>query len=83
MDMSFLLGLVAQYPILASILMVVGILRLVIKPIFSIAYVIADETVSKADEEFIKKIEDSTVMKGLVFALDWLASVKLINPNKL
>jgi len=71
-------GLVTKYPIITSILLFMGILRVVMKPLFAVlhAYVIA--TPSEEDNKLLGKVEDSVPLKGLFFVLDYLASIKLI-----
>lgn len=73
-------GVVAQYPILSTVLLVLGILRGAMKPLFSLIHAVSDPIPNEAQKAFIAKVENSAFLKGLVFALDWLASVKLINP---
>lgn len=75
---AFLLSLATQYPIIASVLMIIGTLRLIIKPLFSFLHTITDATPSVSDNEFLAKVENSTFLKTALFLLDWLASVKVI-----
>lgn len=72
-----LLDLVSKYPVVASVIAVVGILRLVIKPLMSIVHSVADSTESAKDNEVLEKIESSKVWQGLVWLIDYLSSVKL------
>ena len=71
-----LLDLVSKYPVIASIIAVVGILRLVVKPLMSIARAVAANTVSPKDDAVLDKVEASGVWKGLLWVLDYIASVK-------
>lgn len=70
-------GFVNQYPILASIIMIMGILRAINKPIFAVlhAYVLA--TPSANDDKILDNVEQSKIYTSLAFALDWVSSIKL------
>lgn len=60
-----------------AILVIIGSLRLVLKPAFALAYAVVAITPSTKDDAAVKKIEEGKVMKAITFGLDWLASVKL------
>lgn len=78
MDVTQILSFVSdKAPWLGVVLMVIGALRLVIKPVMSIARSVVEFTPSKADDETLNKVEQSAIYKGAVYALDWLASIKL------
>jgi hypothetical protein len=34
-------------------------------------------TASIKDNEWLKKVEESSITKGLLYALDWIASIKV------
>lgn len=72
-----LLDLVSKYPVVAGVIAVVGILRLVVKPLMSIVEAVVLETASKKDDEAVAKVKDSGIYKGLIWVVDYLASVKL------
>lgn len=55
----------------------VGTLRVVVKPLLSLAYTIASLTPSDKDDLAIKKVEEGKVMKAILYCLDWIASVKM------
>jgi hypothetical protein len=63
-------------PILGLIL-IIGSLRVILKPLFALAYAIASVTPDKKDDEAVKKIEEHKITKAIYFALDYIASVKL------
>ena len=62
---------------LVGILLLVGTLRLVIKPAFAFAYAITAVTPSLKDDAAVKKLEEGKTMKAVKFVIDWLASIKL------
>jgi hypothetical protein len=62
---------------LLSLLLVVGSLRVLFKPLLALAYAVVSITPSEKDDELVKKIENSKVLKALVFVIDWFASIKL------
>ena len=74
---SVIIGLVAKYPVIATILLVLGVARAIVKPIMSVlqAYVLA--TPSVKDDETVKKIESSKVYLAIVWLLDYTLSLKL------
>lgn len=67
----------SSYPHVASVLMIVGILRAINKPLFALfrAYVAA--TPSDKDNQLLDQVEKSKVYTALVFWLDYLTSIKL------
>jgi hypothetical protein len=75
---AFLLGLAQQYPVIASVFLLMGALRFVLKPLFALAHAVVDQTPSTTDNQILDNVEQSTFMKTLYFVLDWLASVKVI-----
>ena len=72
----------ASNPTIATILQIVGGLRIFCKPIFSFAKFISSKTKTTRDDEFIQKLEESKVYTILRFGLDWMASVKLPESGK-
>ena len=75
--MEQILELIAQYPVVSSILVVVGALRLVFKPIMTAIAAIVEVTPSKKDDDLLVKAQSSAVYKAIVWAIDYLASIKL------
>jgi len=69
-------GFAVKYPIVASVVAVVGTLRLIIKPIMVAAQAVVDATPSEKDNKVVKKVEESKFYKFLMFILDYVASVK-------
>jgi len=72
-----LLSLIKDYPLISSILVVVGGLRIVFKPLMLILKNITIYTVSKKDDALLSKLVGSKIYKGVSWLLDYLASVKL------
>jgi hypothetical protein len=66
---------------LLSLLLIVGSLRILLKPTFALLYAITSLTPNPKDEEIVKKIESHKILKAIVFVLDWFASIK-INKKK-
>lgn len=75
--MEQILELIAQYPVVSSILVVVGALRLVFKPVMTAIQAIVAVTPSKKDDEVLAKAEASSIYKAIVWVIDYLASIKL------
>jgi hypothetical protein len=74
---QILVELVAKYPVIASIIGVVGVFRLVFKPAVSFARTVVTATPTKKDDEVMDKVEASGVYKGIVWVVDYLTSIKL------
>lgn len=74
---ELILALATKYPVLVTVLTVIGTLRLVMKPLFSFLheYVLITET--KKDDELLAKVEGSKYFKWVMYVLDYLASVKV------
>lgn len=66
-----------QYPVVASIFMVIGVLRAINKPLFTFLRAVADATPTTKDNELLIKIESSKAYQYVSFLLDYFASVKL------
>lgn len=74
---QFVIEFLARFPVVHSIVAIVGALRLIVKPIVSAARAVAAMTPSKGDDEFLASVETSRGYKIIAFVLDWLASIKL------
>ena len=78
MDLSVLiLGFAQQYPIIASIVFVIGLARVVNKPLFAIAHAVVAETPSKTDDQVLEAVEKSAIYKAISFVLDYVGSIKI------
>ena len=66
----------SNHPIVFTIAAVIGVLRLIFKPIIAIARAIADATPSPSDNKIIDDIEASPITKAVLFVLDLVASIK-------
>ena len=75
---SFLTGLSQKYPWIITVLLIIGALRVVIKPLMSAAHSIAAATPGTDDDKIVDKVEHSKIYGWLCFALDWLTSIKLV-----
>lgn len=73
---------VSQYPIFATILMVVGVLRLVMKPLMSFLHEFVLATPGEGDNVLLDKIEKSPIFSTIMYVLDWLASIKFPKAGK-
>lgn len=70
-------GAAGQYGVIAQIIMIIGMLRVVMKPLMSLIQAVVQVTPSLADDSFLAKILEHKVYKAIVYLLDWSASVKL------
>lgn len=74
---SFVLGLAVKYPAFASVALVIGSLRIFLKPLMALAISYVEWSPDPKDNEKLKKVMESKAYKLFAFALDYLASVKL------
>jgi len=70
-------GLVSQYPVLANIVMVMGVLRVINKPLFAVILAYVEATPSISDNEMLKRIQESVIYKYISIVLDFFGSIKL------
>ncbi len=69
--------LAGKYGWVAKIIMIVGILRLVMKPIMMIVEAVVAN--NPTEEAAVQKFEAGPIFKWLSWGLDWLGSVKSVN----
>lgn len=74
---ELILDLAGKFPWVLSVVTVIGVLRIVVKPLMSIAKAVAEATSSPSDNLWVEKVENSKIYKGFIYAIDWLASIKL------
>jgi len=72
-----LVEMIAKYPVVMSIVVIVGSLRLLIKPVFEFLIKVADSTETQKDNELLQKVMNSKGYSVVVFLVDYLSSVKL------
>lgn len=65
-----------QYPVIASILMVIGTLRLIMKPLMTFLNELVIIIPGDTDNQILSSVENSKWFKGLMYVLDWFASIK-------
>ena len=69
--------LLSGYPEFAAFLAMMGFLRAVNKPLFTLIQKAVDATDTKIDNETWSKIRDHKVMKSFLWLLDFTASIKI------
>ena len=74
---GFIVGLVTQYPWLATVLLVIGSLRLLLKPIMLAIEWYTKQTPNPNDDVAVLKFEAGPIYKVLSIGLDVLGSIKL------
>lgn len=74
---DFLVTLVTKFPWLVTVLLVMGGLRMVFKPLMLAIEWYVKQTPGEADDVAIMKFQAGPIYKVLSIALDFLASVKL------
>jgi len=83
MDLNFILQLVdlpalsLKYPMLTKVFIVMGVFRVVLKPILALAIKYVDIQPSLEKNEKVMRLLRSPAWKTVSFALDYLFSLKL------
>ena len=72
-----LLDLIIQYPWLSQVIMTVGALRLIFKPLFSFIAAFIKSTPTTDDDVAWAKLKDSKITRTLVWVVDYLSSIKI------
>jgi hypothetical protein len=70
-----------SYGVVVQIISVIGVLRLVFKPVMSVVQAVISLTPTLSDDQLLSKILGSKVYKIASYLLDWTASIKL--PQKI
>ena len=73
----FIAGFAAKYPIILTILSIMGMARLILKPLMTFLHEMVVVTETTKDNEILDKVEASKIYKGLLFVLDYAFSLKL------
>jgi len=69
--------LAVSMPWLIDVIFWIGLSRLIMKPIMTAVQEVINLTPTVKDDEVLAKILESKIYKGIVFALDYVASIKL------
>ena len=82
MDMIIALvsGLLAKYPAVTSVLVIIGGFRAALKPLREVLGAIVGATPTQKDDLMLTKVEGSKVYAAIKFVVDLLFSIKL--PSK-
>lgn len=68
---------VEKYPMLMTLFLVIGFMRVINKPLFSFLNTLVKATPTVRDDEILAVVEQSKIYKTIAFILDWTASIKL------
>lgn len=74
---QFVIDMLLQSPSLTGALVIMGLLRAVFKPIFSVAEAYVKETKDPSDDAKLAKIMESKPYKIVAWLLDYTASIKV------
>ncbi len=66
-----------KYPVIVSIIAVMGTLRIIFKPIMSVLHAYVESTETLKDDEKLAKAEASKYYKAIAWLVDFFASYKL------
>lgn len=74
--------MVMNHPALMSVVVVLGVFRMVFKPIMTAVQVYVEATPSTSDDEKFEEIKQSSVYKAIAWFADYLLSIKLPKAKK-
>lgn len=74
---ELILSLAEKYPVIASIFMVIGVLRAIFKPLTTVFEKYVEATPSEKDNAVYQKVVNSKVYGAIQWLLDYTASIKL------
>jgi hypothetical protein len=74
---DFVAGLLIKAPWMAQVLVYVGLLRILIKPIVAVLQAYVMWSPSLEDDSKLAAFMEGKLYKGICFILDWFASIKL------
>ncbi len=80
--LPMLVSLATQYPIIASMIIVMGSARIVMKPLMLMLEAIVKVTKTKKDNALLAKVKASKVYKLIALVLDYALSIKLSKAKK-
>jgi hypothetical protein len=80
--LELLTELITKWPWVHYVLIAVGVMRVVFKPLFSLLQAAALATPSPKDDSFLAAVMDSKIYKAVAYALDYLGSIKLPSVKK-
>ena len=75
--MELVLEMVRSYPAFADLVMIMGVFRIVFKPLFTLINTVILTTPTKKDDEQWAKIQGSKIFSTALFLIDYIASVKI------
>ena len=67
----------STYPAFGTFILIVGGLRIAIKPIVTVLQEITNYTSYEGDNKFLNTMLDSPIWKGFIYLVDVLSSLKL------
>lgn len=64
-------------PFFPQLLMIMGLLRIINKPLFTFLHTFTNATETPKDNELLIKLQSSKGYRTFLFIIDWFGSVKL------
>lgn len=77
-DLQAFVQLFLQYPWFFKAAILMGSLRIIFKPLVSLAQAVVQATPSQGDDAALSKILDSKAFKTFAWLLDYVASIKVV-----
>ena len=79
---QILIGLVSSHPVFASVIAVVGVLRLLVPVAEQAVRIVVGATPTKRDDELAGKVFSSKAWNAFLIVMDWLVSTNTKNLRK-
>lgn len=70
-------GLSGKYGFVSTILLWVGAMRFMFKPLMGFIHLAVKATPTQVDDWGVEKVESSATWKWITWAIDWLCSIKI------
>lgn len=77
--MDIIIDSIKEYPWFTNLVIIMGTLRLIFKPMFSLINVVVEATPTEKDNKIWRRIQESKQMRFIVWLVDYFASIKLPN----
>lgn len=74
---STLIELATKYQWFLTLCIVIGVARMIFKPIMALIDAVVAYTPSTKDDEFMAGLKENRIYKGIIWVVDYLLSIKL------
>jgi uncharacterized membrane protein required for colicin V production len=79
---SWVIAFLGKYPLFATVVVIIGFLRMIMKPVMTILQAYVKLTPYDSDDKWLESFEQSKSYKLVVYLMDWVLSVKMPEKSK-